>query len=58
MRRDFDSFSELVQERFRQDLLTGHVFLFVKRRRDRIKILYFDCDGLVIWYKRLEAGSF
>jgi transposase len=48
----------LVQECFSQDLLTGHLFLFLNRRRDRIKILYFDRDGLVIWYKRLEVGSF
>src|SRR5262245_31166600 len=58
LRKGFDGLSGLVQECFRQDLLTGHLFLFLNRRRDRIKILYFDRDGLVIWYKRLEAGSF
>jgi transposase len=58
MRKGFDGLTGLVQECFSQDLLTGHLFLFLNRRRDRIKILYFDRDGLVIWYKRLEAGSF
>ena len=58
MRKGFDGLSGLVQECFDQDLLTGHLFLFLNRRRDRIKILYFDRDGLAIWYKRLESGSF
>jgi transposase len=58
LRKSFDGLSGLVQECFGQDLLTGHLFLFRNRRRDRIKILYFDRDGLAIWYKRLEAGSF
>ncbi len=58
MRKSFDGLSGLVQECFRQDLLTGHLFLFVNRRRDRLKALYFDHDGAVIWYKRLEAGTF
>ena len=58
LRKGFDGLSGLVQECFSQDLLTGHLFLFLNRRRDRIKILHFDRDGLVIWYKRLEAGTF
>jgi transposase len=58
MRKSFDGLSGLVQECFGEDLLTGHLFLFLNRRRDRIKILYFDHDGLAIWYKRLEVGCF
>ena len=58
MRKGFDGLSGLVQECFGQDLLTGQLFLFLNRRRDRIKILYFDRDGLAIWCKRLEVGSF
>jgi transposase len=58
MRNGFDGLTGLVQECFGQDPLAGHLFLFINRRRDRIKILYFDLDGLAIWYKRLEAGSF
>jgi transposase len=58
IRKSFDGLTGLVQECFAQDPLTGHLFLFVNRRGDRIKILYFDRDGLAIWYKRLEAGSF
>jgi transposase len=58
LRQSFDGLSGLVQEYFQAGLLTGHLFLFLNRRRDRIKILYFDRDGLAIWYKRLERGSF
>jgi transposase len=58
MRKGFDGLSGLVRACFGQDLLSGHLFLFVNRRGDRLKILYFDRDGLALWYKRLEAGTF
>jgi transposase len=59
LRKGFDALSGLVSTAFGQDPTSGHLFLFVNRRRDRIKILYWDHgDGLAIWYKRLELGSF
>ena len=54
----FDSLMGLAQEIFDQDPLSGHLFLFVSRDRDRLKILFWDHDGLAIFYKRLEAGTF
>ncbi len=41
-----------------QDPLSGYLILFLNRRRDDVKILFWKQDGLVIWYKRLEAGTF
>ena len=58
LRKGFDALSGLVTTAFSQDPTSGHLFLFVNRRRDRLKILFWDRDGLAIWYKRLEAGSF
>lgn len=58
MRKGFDGLQGIVSGVLEQDPLCGHLFLFVNRRRDKLKILYWDGDGLAIWYKRLEAGTF
>ena len=58
MNLSFDRLMGVAQETFDQDALSGHLFLFFNRRRDRIKILFWDVDGFCIWYKRLERGTF
>jgi transposase len=58
MRRGFNGLQGQVANVLQQDPLSGHLFLFVNRRRDKLKIIYWDQDGLAIWYKRLESGRF
>ncbi len=58
LRRGFDGLSAAVQAVFDRNVLDGHLFLFLNRRRDRVKLLWWDRDGLAIFYKRLEAGRY
>lgn len=58
MRSSFDALSGLVETHFGQNPLCGHLFVFFSRRRERMKVLWWDVDGFVLYYKRLEKGSF
>ena len=58
MNHSFDRLMGRAQEIFDQDPASGHLFLFLNRDRDRLKILFWDRDGFCIWYKRLERGTF
>jgi transposase len=58
LRKSYDGLAGLAREHLERNVLDGGLFVFFNRRRDRVKILYWDMDGLALWTKRLEAGSF
>jgi transposase len=58
MRSGFDRLAERVRAVIGQDPLSDGLFIFRSRSGDRLKILCWDRDGFVLWYKRLEAGVF
>jgi transposase len=58
MRKGFDGLFAIVESVITEDPFSGHLFVFRNRRRDRLKVLWWDRDGLAIFYKRLECGSY
>lgn len=58
MRKGFDGLSGIVRSEFKADPLDGSMFVFVNRRRNRLKILHWDGSGFWLYYKLLEAGTF
>ena len=58
MRKSFDGLSLLVEEHFPGELLTGAYFVFLNKKKDHIKVLFWDKDGFCLWTKRLEKGTF
>jgi transposase len=58
MRRSFDSLAAWVDQQLSRKVLDGDVFLFLSKRRDRLKVLWWDGDGYSLFYKRLEVGTF
>lgn len=58
MRKSFEGLIQAIEKIFPEDIFSGSYFIFLNRKKDLMKILYWDEDGFVIWYKRLEVGSF
>ena len=58
LRKSFDGLCGIVRDHFREDPLSGSLFVFLNKRRDMVKLLYWDRDGYAIWFKRLERGKF
>jgi transposase len=58
LRKSFDGLAAAVSGVLRRDPLCGHLFVFVNRRADRIKVIWYDGNGFALFYKRLERGRF
>lgn len=58
LRKGFDGLFAMVENVIEEDPFSGHLFVFRNQRRDRLKVLWWDRDGLAIFYKRLERGCY
>ena len=58
MRKQFDGLAALARNQLEEDPMSGHLFVFINRRRTYMKVLYFDRGGYCLWCKRLEQGLF
>jgi transposase len=58
MRKSFDGLSALVKDKLAEDPLSGQIFVFINRKQNYLKALYFDRSGYALWAKRLEQGQF
>jgi transposase len=58
MRKGFDGLCGLVRNTLNEDPTNGSVYIFINRTRNKIKLLHWQSGGLVLYYKRLESGTF
>jgi len=58
MRKSFDGLSGLVQGQLHRNPTSGEVFIFINRRRNKVKLLRWEQGGFILYYKRLESGTF
>jgi len=58
MRKSFDSLAQLTRDVIGKDPLSGHLFVFMNREHNRMKVLFWDRSGFCLFYKRLEQGTF
>jgi len=58
MRKSFDGLSGLIQDQLHRNPTSGEVFIFINRRRNKVKLLRWEQGGFILYYKRLETGTF
>jgi len=58
MRKEIDGLSAIVVDYFEVQPITGHVFIFFNKPKDKVKLLFWDHNGFVLYYKRIEKGKF